>query len=74
MGYYKRNKVVVLRQRDDLKTPVDDMNEETDGAKRDSPDDSNRTRARSARGKLAKSVSVPTFAAETIHEPEGSTL
>jgi hypothetical protein len=68
------NKVVVVRQRDDLEAPVDDMNEETDSAEGELPDDSDSTRARLLGGTLVKSVSVPTFVAETIHGPQGSTL
>jgi hypothetical protein len=73
-GYYKGNILVVVRQRDNIEAPIDDMHEETDSTKRESPNDSDSTRARLVWGRLVQSVSVPTFAAETIHEPEGSTL
>ena len=73
-GYYKRSKVVLIRQREDLKTHVDDMNEEMESADRELLDDSASTRARQAMGKLVKGVSVPTFAAQTVHGPVGSTL
>ena len=66
--------MVVVRQIDDLRSPVDDMNEETDSAGRELPDDSNSTRARLIKGRLVKSVSVPTFAAETIHGSQSSNL
>ena len=68
-GSYKNKKMVVVRQRDNLMTPIDDMNEETDLAKIKLLDDSNSTRAMLARGKLVKSISVPTFAAKTINGP-----
>ena len=44
MGHYKGNKVLVIRQRDDLEVRVDDMNEETDSAKGELTDDSDSTR------------------------------
>ena len=73
MGYYKGNKVVVERQRDHLKAPLDDMNEETDTAQ-DFFDDSDSTELVISGGRLVKSIYVPTFAAETIHGPQDSIL
>ena len=37
IGCYKGNKVAVERQRDNPEAPVDDMNKETDGDKRELP-------------------------------------
>ena len=74
MGNYKENTVVVVRQRDELEAPDNDMNEKTDNDKRKLPDDSNITRARLARGKLVESVSEPIFAANMIHGPQGGNL
>ena len=49
-GYYRRHKVVMVRQREDLKTPVDDMNEETENTDRKLLDGSDNIRARLTRG------------------------
>ena len=68
-GYYKKNNMVVVRQRDDPEAPVDDLNEGTDSDKRKLPRDSNSTRVWLVRVKLMESVSVPTFAANMIHGP-----
>ena len=54
MGYYKINKIVVVRQRDDHKTPVSDMNEKTESANRELLNASYSTRARLASGKFVK--------------------
>ena len=49
-GYYRRHTIVVVRQREDLKTPVDDMNEETENTDRKLLDGSDNIRARLTRG------------------------
>ena len=72
--HYNGNKMMVTRQRDDLEAPVDSMTEETYNTKGESPNDSNNTSVRVLGRRLAKGVSVPTFAAEMTHGPHGSTL
>ena len=64
----------MVRQREELKMPVDDMNEVMECANRELLGNSDITRARLASGELVKCVSVPTFAAQTVHGPEGITL
>ena len=66
--------MVVERQRDDLEAPLGGMNDKSDSAQEEVFVDSNSTERVVSGEKLEKSVSVPTFAVETIHEPQGSTL
>ena len=73
-GYYRRHKVVVVRQREDLKTPVEDVIEETESTDRKLLDGSDSTRARLANGELVKDVLVPTFAGQTVHGSRGNTI
>ena len=82
--YYKGNMVLVERQRDNLemtllcpleaKTSLDDTNKETNSAQGELYDDSDRTEEVVSGGRQTKNISVPIFAAETIHGPQGSTL
>jgi hypothetical protein len=57
----------VAREREDLKTQVDDMNKNTESTDRKLLNDSDSTRARLTRGNLVKGVFEPTFAAQTVH-------
>ena len=57
-----------------LEAPLDAMNGETDSARGDFFGDSNSAETVVLGGRLAKSIHVPTFAAEMIHGPQGSTL
>ena len=73
-GYHQGDKVVVERHGGDLKKPLDEINEDMDSVQRESFGDSNSTESVVSVGRLVQSISVPTFAAETIYEPQGSAL
>ena len=64
----------MVRYREDLKTQVEDMIEETKNTDRKLPDGSDSTRARLAKGELVKGVLVPPFAAHTVHGSRGNTM
>ena len=57
-----------------LEAPLDAMNGETDSARGDFFGDSNSAETVVLGGRLAKSIHVPTFAAEIIHGPQDNIL
>ena len=63
----------MVRQRENVKTPVKDMIEETEGVGRKLLDGSDSTRARLSRGEIVKGALVPTFPANTMRGPRSST-